>query len=69
MAMRAVLVCSACGSAVVLGRSKYGDPTENGLQIESPSHCSNLNCPNRGKRTKLSRDWYRSAAWDSRRPD
>jgi hypothetical protein len=62
--MRFVLVCAACGSAVVLVRLKYGGPGAVRPQEETPSHCSNRNCPNSSKRTKPAADWYRRASLD-----
>jgi hypothetical protein len=67
--MRALVICSACGSAAVCPRLRSGEPTANASQTEAPSHCSNINCPNSAKNTKLARHWYHNAAPDKGRPN
>lgn len=67
--MRSILVCAACGSAVVLVRLKYSGPGARGPQEEVPSHCSNRNCPNSRKGMKRASDWYHRASLGRDRPD
>jgi hypothetical protein len=67
--MRPVLVCSACGSAVAFSRSSHGEPKTAETQTQTPSHCSNLNCPNNRTRTMLARSWYRRTSRDRERPN
>ncbi|GAP54026.1 hypothetical protein AHiyo6_05910 [Arthrobacter sp. Hiyo6] len=56
--MPIVIVCSTCGSAVVLAQSSTG-PWQPHLQHRGvPSHCSNRNCRNSFKDTKLGPHWY-----------
>lgn len=66
--MRSILVCAACGSAVVLVRLKHDGPGAKGPQDEIPSHCSNRNCANSSKLTKPTIDWYRRASLGRERP-
>jgi hypothetical protein len=66
--MRSILVCAACGSAVVSARLKYGGPGAREAQEEIPSHCSNRNCANSSKGMKPTVDWYRRATLGRDRP-
>jgi hypothetical protein len=56
--MQNIIVCSTCGSAVVMAKSEAGTDQASLRETGVPSHCSNRNCRNSFKDSKPAPNWF-----------